>query len=244
MALTVIPSIDLRGGRVVRLQQGDYDRQLNYDVDPLAVASAYATAGATWLHVVDLDGAKDGHPSQAALVGKLATAVPGLTVQAGGGVRSTDDIQRLFQHGVQRVVVGTAAMENWAWFAKLAGDPHYAGKLTLAVDAKDGVIATHGWTAASTRTAVDVAREVNGWPLAALLYTDVAKDGMLSGPNVERTAELAAVTDVPVIASGGVGSVDHISALVGRGIWGVIVGRSLYEGKVDLREAITVANAK
>ncbi len=244
MPLTVIPSIDLRNGRVVRLQQGDYDRQLNYDVDPLAVAASYAAAGATWLHVVDLDGAKIGQTVQAERIGHLAVAAAaGLRVQAGGGVRSTIDIQRLFQAGVQRVVVGTAAMENWDWFAKLAHDPHYAGKLTLAVDARDGVIATHGWTAASTRTALDVARAVKGWPLAALLYTDVAKDGMLSGPNVDRTAELAAATDVPVIASGGVGSVDHIRACTGRGIWGVVVGRSLYEGKVDLGEAIAAANA-
>ncbi len=244
MPLTVIPSIDLRNGRVVRLQQGDYDRQLNYDVDPLAVAARYAAAGATWLHVVDLDGAKVGRTEQAMLVGKLATAARGLRVQAGGGVRSTGDIQRLFQAGVERVVVGTAAMEQWDWFEKLAHDPHYAGKLTLAIDARDGVIATHGWTEASTRTALDVAKGVKGWPLAALLYTDVAKDGMLSGPNVERTAELAAATDVPVIASGGVGSVDHVRAVAGRGIWGVIVGRSLYEGKVDLREAIRAVNAE
>ncbi len=243
MALTVIPSIDLRHGKVVRLQQGDYDRQLNYDVDPLAVAAGYAAAGATWLHVVDLDGAKAGQTTQAPLVGRLATAGT-LRVQAGGGVRTSDDIQRLFQAGVERVVVGTAAMERWDWFETLVHDPHYAGKLTLAIDARDGVIATHGWTEASTRTALDVARSVNGWPLAALLYTDVAKDGMLSGPNVERTADLAAATDVPVIASGGVGTVDHIRAVAGRGIWGVIVGRSLYEGKVDLREAIAAADAK
>ena len=238
MPLTVIPSIDLRAGRVVRLQQGDYDRQLTYDVDPLTVATSYAAAGATWLHVVDLDGAKAGRAEQAALVGRLATAVPGLIVQAGGGVRSTDDIDRLLAAGVRRVVVGTAAMERWDSFAALAADPRYAGLLTLAIDARDGVIATHGWTAASARTAIDVARAVAGWPLAALLYTDVAKDGMLSGPNVERTAELAAATDVPVIASGGVGSLDHIRGLLGHGIWGVIVGRSLYEGKVNVAEAI------
>ena len=244
MSLTVIPSIDLRHGRVVRLQQGDYDRQLNYDVEPLAVAAAYAAAGATWLHVVDLDGAKAGHTTQAGLVGRLATAGTGLRVQAGGGVRTTADVQRLYQSGVERVVVGTAAIEDWAWFEGLATDPHYAGKLTLAIDARDGVIATHGWTAAASRKALDVARAVNGWPLAALLYTDVTKDGMLGGPNVDRTAELAAATDVPIIASGGVGSVDHIRGLLGHGIWGVIVGRSLYEGKVDLREAIAVGNAE
>ena len=244
MALEIVPSIDLRAGKVVRLQQGDYGRQLNYDVDPLAVAASYAAAGATWLHVVDLDGAKEGRTAQAALVGQLATAAAGLRVQAGGGVRSTDDVQRLLESGVGRVVVGTAAMERWDWFEQLAADPRYAGRLTLAIDARDGVIATHGWTAASARTALDVAQAVKGWPLAALLYTDVARDGMLSGPNVEQTAELAAATDVPVIASGGVGSLDHIRALKHRGIWGVIVGRSLYEGKVELGEAIAVASAE
>jgi len=242
MSLTVIPSIDLRAGRVVRLQQGDYDRQLNYDVDPLAVAGGYAAAGAAWLHVVDLDGAKAGAVLQAELIGRLAGF--GQRVQAGGGVRSTADVRRLLDAGVERVVVGTAAMENWDWFETLVADRRYARQLTLAIDARDGVVATHGWTAASTRTAVDVARQVRGWPLAALLYTDVAKDGMLSGPNVERTAELAAATDVPVIASGGVGSVDHIRSLKGHGIWAVIVGRSLYEGKVDLGEAIAAANAE
>ncbi len=240
MALTVIPSIDLRHGKVVRLQQGDYERQLNYDVDPVPTAAAYAAAGATWLHVVDLDGARVGQSVQAGLIATL-TGV-GLRVQAGGGVRSTADVRRLLDAGVERVVVGTAAMENWDWFAALAHDGRYAARLTLAIDARDGVIATHGWTAASGRIALDVATAVNGWPLAALLYTDVAKDGMLSGPNVERTAELAAATDVPVIASGGVGTVDHVRGLLGRRIWGVIVGRSLYEGKVDLAEAIKVGN--
>ena len=237
--LTIVPSIDLRHGRVVRLQQGDYDRQLNYDVEPVAVAEAYAAAGAEWLHVVDLDAAKVGHLVQLDRIEAIAR-VPGLRVQVGGGIRSVDDIQKLFDAGVHRAVLGTAAMEHWDWFAKLAATASYAGKLVLAVDARDGVIATRGWTASAGRRAVDVAREVNTWPLGALLYTDVAKDGMMTGPNVERTVELAAVTDVPVIASGGVGTIEHIRGLLGRGIWGAIVGRSLYEGAVDLREAIAI----
>jgi phosphoribosylformimino-5-aminoimidazole carboxamide ribotide isomerase len=237
MSLTVIPSIDLRNGKVVRLQQGDYDRQLNYDVDPLAVATGYRAAGAEWLHVVDLDGAKAGHPVQTDLIRTLARD-SGLKVQVGGGIRDRIHVEELLVAGVRRIVIGTKAMEDWSWFEELVNHVPMTMKLTLAIDARDGVIATHGWTAASSRTALDVAKQVNGWPLAALLYTDVAKDGMLSGPNVERTAELAAATDVPVIASGGVGSVEHIRACDGRGIWGVIVGRSLYEGRVDLAAAI------
>jgi phosphoribosylformimino-5-aminoimidazole carboxamide ribotide isomerase len=240
MSLTILPSIDLRQGKVVRLKQGDYAQQLNYDVDPLQTAAAFARAGAKWMHVIDLDGAKEGRPVQLDLLGKLATSA-GLSVQIGGGIRTEADIQRLFQAGAARVVVGTRAMQEWDWFTKLVHNPQYAGKITLALDAKDGIVATHGWTEVSTRTAVDVAKQVNGWPLAAILYTDVAKDGMLTGPNFEQTQKLAESTDVPIIASGGVGSIDHIRKLTTMPVWGVIIGRSLYEGRVDLAEAIAVA---
>ncbi|HMO26381.1 MAG TPA: HisA/HisF-related TIM barrel protein, partial [Tepidisphaeraceae bacterium] len=164
-----------------------------------------------------------------------------MAVQVGGGVRSTADIDALLDAGATRVVVGTAAIEQWAWFSELARDPHYAGKLVLALDAKDGVVATRGWTASSGRRATDLAAEVRGWPLAGILYTDVAVDGTLAGPSIERTRELARATAVPIIASGGVGSVEHIRQLLPIDVWGVIVGRSLYEGKLDLAEAIRVA---
>jgi phosphoribosylformimino-5-aminoimidazole carboxamide ribotide isomerase len=239
MSLVILPSIDLRHGKVVRLKQGDYSQQLNYDVDPMQVAASYANAGAKWMHVIDLDGAKEGKPVQLELLGKLAAST-GLQVQIGGGIRSEDDIQRLFQAGAARAVIGTRAMQDWDWFRTLVHNPHYAGKITLALDAKDGIVATHGWTETSTRTTVDVAREVRGWPLAAILYTDVAKDGMLAGPNFEQTKLLAEATDVPVIASGGVGSIEHIISLTKLPVWGAIIGRSLYEGKVDLAEAIRV----
>ncbi|HLL87900.1 MAG TPA: 1-(5-phosphoribosyl)-5-[(5-phosphoribosylamino)methylideneamino]imidazole-4-carboxamide isomerase [Tepidisphaeraceae bacterium] len=244
MALEVFPSIDLRNGQVVRLQQGDYGRQITYAVEPAAVAASYAEAGAAWMHVVDLDGAKEGRPVQTDLLAALARA-SGLRVQVGGGIRATADVDRLLAAGVARVVVGTAAFERWDWFRALAHDPAYAGRLVLAIDAKEGVIAKAGWTQSAGRLAADVAREVSDWPLAALLYTDVAKDGMLLGPNVEQTRALATAGRVPVIASGGVGSVDHVRQLRdAEPIWGVIVGRSLYEGKVDLREALRVARSE
>ena len=239
MPLVIVPSIDLRNGKVVRLKQGDYSQQLNYDVDPLQVAAGFAKAGAKRMHVIDLDGAKEGHPVQLELLGKLA-ASSGLQVQIGGGIRTEEDIQRLFQAGAARAVIGTRAMQDWDWFTRLVHNPQYAGKITLALDAKDGIVATHGWTQASKRTALDVAKEVKGWPLAAILYTDVAKDGMLTGPNFEQTANLARATDIPVIASGGVGSIDHIKTLTTLPVWGVIVGRSLYEGNVNLAEAIAL----
>ncbi len=239
--MIVIPSIDLRDGKVVRLKQGDYARQLNYDVDPIKTAESFAAAGAKWMHIVDLDGAKEGRPMQTSLIAKIISA-SGLNVQVGGGVRSEQDIQNLLNAGASRVVVGTKALEDWDWFENAAAK--FRGKLLLALDAKDGFVATHGWTATSKKLAVEVAHDVNGWPLAGILYTDIAKDGMMSGPNVEQTEKLAQASDVPVIASGGVGSLDHIRNLLGRGIWGVIVGRSLYEGTVDLREAIAVAESK
>jgi phosphoribosylformimino-5-aminoimidazole carboxamide ribotide isomerase len=242
MALVVIPSIDLREGKVVRLAQGDYDRQLTYTVDPVATAAGFAAAGAKYLHVVDLDGAKAGRPVQTDGIRDIAAGC-GLVVQAGGGVRTEEDIEQLFEAGIGRVVIGTRAMQNWEWFKSLVHRPRFENKIVLAIDARDGVIATHGWTAASTRTAAAVAREVSDWPLAGLLYTDVAKDGMLAGPNVEQTAALAKSTRVPVIASGGVGSVDDIRALNDGAIWGVVVGRSLYEGKVDLAEAVRVGKS-
>ena len=240
MPIEIVPSIDLRGGRVVRLQQGDYGRQINYDVDPRGVARSYADAGATRMHIVDLDGAKEGRPVQEALVGEVAR-LSGLKVQVGGGVRSTDDVKRLLETGASRVVVGTKAIEDWAWFQSLAHTPGMERRLVLAIDAKEGHVATRGWTETSKRLAADVAREVSDWPLAALLYTDVAKDGMLQGPNLHHTKLLAEAGKVPVIASGGVGTIEHVREVAKLPVWGVIVGRSLYEGKVDLREAIGVA---
>ncbi len=240
MGLIVVPSIDLRGGRVVRLQQGDYARQIDYDVDPIATARSFAAAGAIWMHIVDLDGAKEGRPVQTEMISRLS-ATAGLAVQAGGGIRQRQDIDQLLKAGVRRVVVGTKAMEDWRWFDSLAHEAKYAGRIVLAVDAKEGMIAVRGWTQTSSRSAVDVAKEVSDWPLAGILYTDVAKDGMLGGPNLRQTQAVAEAGKVPVIASGGVGSIEHIRQLKQLPIWGVIVGRSLYEGKVDLVEAIRVA---
>ena len=237
MSLQIVPSIDLRGGSVVRLQQGDYARQINYSVDPLEVARNYQQARANWLHVVDLDGAKEGRIIQLEAIARIVASTT-MGVQAGGGVRSISDIESLLAAGVGRVVIGTKALADWDWFKEIVHSNELSGRLVLAIDARDGVIATHAWQSSSGRRAVDVAREVTHWPLAALLYTDVARDGMMGGPNVERTVELAQVSNVPVIASGGVGKLEHITQLVGSPVWGCIVGRALFEGTVNLAEAI------
>lgn len=239
MAFTIFPSIDLRAGRVVRLQQGDFDRQINYDLDPADTVRSFIDAGANIVHIVDLDGAKAGRISQLELIGQIVSQTK-IVTQVGGGVRSDDDIRALLSAGVSRVVVGTAALRNWAWFEACAKG-EFAGRLVLAIDAKDGIVATHGWTESSGIRAIDLAEKVRGWPVAGLLYTDVSRDGMLGGANADATAALAAATDVPVIASGGVGSLDHIRDLLGRGIAGVILGRSLHDGRVKLAEAIRLA---
>ena len=167
MAIEIIPSIDLRGGRVVRLQQGDYARQLNYDVDPIATAQSFRAAGANWMHIVDLDGAKDGSPAQTPLITRIIGA-SGLRVEVGGGIRSTDDVRRLLDAGAARVVVGTKALEDWRWFEQVAHDPAFARRLVLALDAKQGIVATRGWTQSSGRRAVEIARQINDWPVAAI----------------------------------------------------------------------------
>ena len=185
---------------------------------------------------MDLDGAKNGAVSQADLIGRIIASCS-LHVQVGGGVRSTDDVRRLLDAGAHRVVIGTRAIEMWSWFESLAHDSTFADKLVLALDAGDGKVATRGWTQTTDRLAVDIARQVDGWRLAGILYTDVSRDGMLQGPNVVSTRSLAEAGDVPVIASGGVGNLEHIRTLLALPIWGVIVGRSLHEGRLDLAEA-------
>jgi len=232
----IVPSIDLRGGKVVRLQQGDYDRQLNYDLDPVETAKSFEVAGVEWMHIVDLDGAKQGSVAQTELISRIIAATK-LKVQVGGGVRCTEDVQKLCGVGAERVVVGTKAIENWSWFESLAKVRELENRLVLALDAKGGKVATRGWTQTSDRLAVDIARQVRGWKLAGLLYTDISKDGMLQGPNIAHTTLLAESTDVPVIASGGVGSIEHILSLGVLPIWGVILGRSLHDGRIDLAAA-------
>jgi len=243
MALVVIPSIDLRGGRVVRLQQGDYARQMTFEVDPIATAKQFTAAGATLVHIVDLDGAKEGRPVQTELIERIIREAH-VRVQAGGGVREREHVERLLAAGADRVVVGTKAIEDWPWFERLMAWDGARGRIVLALDAKDGIVATRAWTGSSGQQAIDIARRVRGWALAGILYTDVAKDGMLQGPNVEQTVRLAEATDVPVIASGGVRDIENIRQLAKTPVWGVICGRSLYEGTLDLAEAVRIAGAE
>ena len=240
--MEILPAIDLCGGKVVRLAQGDYDRQTIYHDDPVAVAKLFVQAGAKWIHVVDLDAARTGTPANAVAVRAVVQAVGAdARVELGGGARDTAAVQRMLESGVARVVVGSAAMKDWAWFEVLVARGELAGKLALALDARDGRLAARGWTEQLETSAADLARRAHGWPLGAIVYTDIARDGMLSGVNLQATAEIIRATDVPVIASGGVSSLDDVRQCARIGCAGAIIGRAWYEGKIDLAEACLAA---
>jgi phosphoribosylformimino-5-aminoimidazole carboxamide ribotide isomerase len=235
----VFPAIDLRGGKVVRLYQGDYDRQTTYGHDPLQQAREFEHAGATWLHMVDLDGARTGVMEHLDAIAWICRETS-LKVEVGGGVRNESAIDALLRAGVTRVVLGTAALRNWSWFESLMGNPTYRGRLVLGLDAKDGRAAVSGWEQTTDVRAVDIAKKVRDWPLAAIVYTDIATDGTLAGPNVEQTAAMCEATHVPIVASGGVGMLAHLKQLAKLPIQGAIVGRALYDEQFTLEQAIEV----
>jgi phosphoribosylformimino-5-aminoimidazole carboxamide ribotide isomerase len=238
--MEVLPSIDLREGKVVRLIRGDYGREKTYSADPSSVARAFEQAGASWIHVVDLDAARNGTPTNTACVEAIRQAVRA-KIELGGGARSEQAIARYFSAGADRVVVGSAALKDWAWFREVARRPDWAGKIVLGLDSRGGRLAAHGWTDQTDLDAVEVAARVRGWPLAAIVHTDIDRDAMLQGVNVEGTAAMIAATDVPVIASGGVASLQDVRRCKEIGCAGVIVGRAYYEGRLDLAEAVRLA---
>ena len=233
--MIVVPAIDLLGGKAVRLHQGQYDQVTVFDEDPPARARGWSGKAAR-LHVVDLEGARAGRAVQEEIVRKIARAFGG-PLQVGGGVRTRAAFEGYLALGADRVVLGTAAVKDPELVRGLARD--YPGKVVLAVDAKNGMVATDGWEKTSSVSAIDLARSFTGVPLAALLYTDVARDGTRVGPNVEATARLAHDSGFPVIASGGIGSLDDLRALKEHpGIESAIVGRALYDGAFTLEDAI------
>ncbi len=236
---TVYPAIDLREGRCVRLKQGDFDRQREYDVDPVGRAREWERRGAYAIHVVDLDGAKEGRPVQLDLVRKIAGSV-GVPLQVGGGVRSLEDLRALREAGAARVVMGTAAVLDRE--LRLRAVDALGEALVVAVDARGGIVATHGWQHESGRDVLDLAGELDEDGVASVLYTDVARDGMDAGAALEGTAEVAAI--VPAIASGGVRGVQDIVVLSNiPGVAGAVVGTTLYEGRVTLEELLEAADA-
>ncbi len=234
---TVYPAIDLRGGRCVRLKQGDFGRVKEYDADPVERARQWERRGAAAIHVVDLDGAKEGHPVQLDLIHRMAEAV-NVPLQVGGGVRTVEDLQLVREAGAGRIVMGTAAVGDRA--LRLQALEEIGASLVVAVDARDGVVATHGWQESSGVRVEDLAEELAADGVSSVLYTDVARDGMDEGTALDSTTAIARI--IPTIASGGVRGEDDVAALVGvPGITGVIVGTALYEGRTTLEGLLRVA---
>jgi phosphoribosylformimino-5-aminoimidazole carboxamide ribotide isomerase len=238
----IIPAIDLQGGQCVRLVQGDFDRSTVYGDDPPAMAQRWEAAGATRIHVVDLDGAKAGGPRQLPVVAEIVKAVR-VPVQLGGGMRTIDDIEAAVGVGVERVMVGTRAIESPEFVDRALA--RFGERVGVGIDAKDGRVAVRGWVDVSDVDALDLARSMEQRGVRTIVYTDIARDGMLSGPNVTAMQRMAeAVPGVAVIASGGVGALGDVLDLAETGTVGVIVGKAIYTGNVDLREAIRALAAR
>jgi phosphoribosylformimino-5-aminoimidazole carboxamide ribotide isomerase len=239
------PAIDLRAGRCVRLVEGDFDLETTYGDDPAAVAAAFVAAGARWIHVVDLDAARTGNPlnrpALAAIVEVAGRAA--VRVQAGGGVRTLDDAAALLEAGVTRVVVGTAAIEDPGLVGRIAG--RWPGRVAVGLDHRSGELRTRGWTEATGRRLMDLVPEVMAAGAAAVIVTDISRDGRLVGPDQEGLSELLTATGAPILASGGVRDLDDVRSLAaigadtGRSLIGVIAGKAIYEGRLDVAAAVT-----
>jgi len=232
------PAIDLRGGKCVRLQQGDYGRETVFSDNPAAMARHWVDQGAECLHLVDLEGARDGRPVNLASVRRIVETVD-VPCELGGGIRNSETIRQLLDLGLARLVIGTLATSRPDWFRRMCRE--FPGKLVLGIDARDGRVATDGWLATSEMAATDLAREFAHEPICAVIYTDIATDGMMSGPNVSAMAEMRAAVDLPVIASGGITTAEDVARLAAVPVAGCVIGRSLYERKLTLPDALKAA---
>ncbi len=238
--MQVWPAIDLRGGKCVRLRQGDYDQETVFAQSPAAVARQFVEQGAEHLHIVDLEGAREGLPVNLPGVQEILAAVE-IESELGGGIRDEQSVRELFDFGLTRLVIGTSALTDPEWFR--AACRQYPGRLVLGIDARDGWAATDGWLNTSDVTAIDLARQFATEPLAAIIYTDIATDGMMRGPNIAAMAEMQAAVDMPVVASGGVTTIDDVARLAAAGLAGCIIGRALYEGTLTLPDALLAAKS-
>lgn len=237
--MDLYPAIDLRGGKCVRLVEGDFGRETIYGDDPVAVARSFAAAGTRWIHVVDLDAARSGDPVNRPVVAAITSAVSpdGVAVQTGGGVRSIDDAASLFDAGVARVVIGTAAVENPALVGQVAG--RWPGRVAVGLDHRSGEVRLRGWTEGAGRSVRDLVPEAVAAGASAVIVTDISRDGLLTGPDVQGLSQLTSETGAPIIASGGVSSLDDLLALSSiPGLAGAIAGRAIYEGRFGVAEAL------
>jgi phosphoribosylformimino-5-aminoimidazole carboxamide ribotide isomerase len=241
MSITIYPAIDMRGGNCVRLLQGDYDKETIYGDSPFDMARSFAANGAEWIHMVDLDGAKDGKRVNDRFVIETAQKL-NVKVQIGGGIRSEEDILHYLENGVDRVIIGSIAVSNPDFAMEMI--KKYGGKIAIGIDAKNGYVATHGWLDTSELRALDLGKRFADAGAETFIFTDIATDGTLSGPNIEAVCQMAEVTGKNVIASGGVSSLEDLKALASeKGISGAIVGKALYENRFTLKEALASAKA-
>ena len=233
--MELLPAIDLRDGKVVRLFQGDYDQMTVYGDDPAAQAKAFAAAGARNLHVVDLDGAKDGTTANFATIQNIVRAT-GLSVEVGGGIRTEERIQRYLDLGVERCILGTIAVKDFDFTANMA--QKYGKHITVGVDARDGFVAINGWKELSAEKGVDFCRRLRDAGVQTVIYTDISRDGAEMGTNLELYQELSAIEGLKIIASGGISFESELLELERMGVWGAILGKALYTGKLDLPRAV------
>jgi phosphoribosylformimino-5-aminoimidazole carboxamide ribotide isomerase len=241
MTLTIYPAIDMRGGNCVRLLQGDYDKETIYGDSPFDMARAFAADGAEWIHMVDLDGAKDGKRINDRFVIEAAQKLK-VKVQIGGGIRSEEDILHYLENGITRVIIGSIAVSNPEFAIEMI--KKYGEQIVVGIDAKNGYVATHGWLTTSEVKAVDLSKRFADNGAGTFIFTDIATDGTLSGPNIAAVCEMAEVTGKTVIASGGVSSLADLSALKAEGVKGAIVGKALYENRFTLREALAIGGVR
>jgi phosphoribosylformimino-5-aminoimidazole carboxamide ribotide isomerase len=243
MKFMIYPAIDMRGGKCVRLLQGDYDKETIYGDSPFEMAKKFASEGAEWIHMVDLDGARDGKRVNDEFVIKAAQEL-GVNVQIGGGIRSEADINHYLENGVTRVIIGSIAVSNPEFAEEMV--KKYGDKIAIGLDAKNGLVATHGWLNTSEVTAVELGKRFAEAGAETFIFTDIATDGTLAGPNVEATRQLALETGKNVIASGGVSSLNDLEALKKLrvdGVSGAIVGKAIYEGRFSVKSALETGNA-
>jgi len=239
--MEIIPAIDLKGGKCVRLEQGDMKRDTVFSSDPVSMAKKWESLGATRLHLVDLDGAFKGKPQNQDIIEDIIDAIS-IPVQIGGGIRDIETIDEYIAIGADRVILGTIAQKSPKFVIKACDIYHE--RIVVGIDAKDGKVAIKGWAEVTSKSAMELAAEYEDYGVAAIIYTDISRDGMMQGPNIETTRELALSVDIPIIASGGVSSIDDIKALlplVNDGVEGVITGKAIYSGSLDLKEAVELA---
>ncbi|MCP4980439.1 MAG: 1-(5-phosphoribosyl)-5-[(5-phosphoribosylamino)methylideneamino]imidazole-4-carboxamide isomerase [Gammaproteobacteria bacterium] len=236
--MILIPAIDLKEGHCVRLRQGNMDESTVFSDDPVAMAGKWASQGCTRLHLVDLDGAFEGEPVNADVIEEICTSFPDLPIQIGGGIRNIETVESYLEAGVSYVIIGTMAVKRPEFITQLCAE--FPGNVIVGIDAKDGLVAVHGWAEDSDHTAQDLALRFEDQGVAAIVYTDISRDGMMEGVNVEATKQLAEAISVPVIASGGVTDMEcilQLNEVKDSGIEGVIIGRALYERTISLPEA-------